>query len=170
MGFLYGLEEGVYGAMYALLLDAEPLGVGCPEYDHLVQAVLSLEFTDVRPNDIEVLKLIASGDDVICAITLVLSNEVGVVDGGEGNQVLHEGVEFLLEIILKDLCTCHCITQIHATDVPTSDHDVTGVHHWEDVTHGDKYLLLPTHSDLHGRALCDRSIEVGLDHAIASPV
>lgn len=71
--------------------------------------------------------LVGSGDDVIGSILLVGSDEVGVVDRRERNEVLHQGSDLSLKIELEDLGSSHSLIERQGGDIPSSENEVVGV-------------------------------------------
>lgn len=148
--------------MHSVRLNTEAFRVGCPQHHHLVKSMFGLEVTNVLTNDVEVLQLVLSGEEVVSSVVLVVGDEVRVDDGGQGYQLLQVGREFDLQVVLEHSSASSSLSQVHAVDVPTTNGDLTGVHHRQDVLHGDEDFFGARHTDLDGGALCDGTIEVGV--------
>lgn len=71
--------------------------------------------------------LVGSGKDVIGSILLVGGDEVGVVNRGKRDEVLHQRSDLSLEIELEDLGSGHGLIERHGRDIPSSKDEVVGV-------------------------------------------
>ena len=161
---LNGLEEVVGGVVDALNQLGVTLGVGSPEDDDLVEAVGSLEVANVLADLLNVLHAgLGAGENVVGTVLLVGGNEVGVVDGGEGNHLGHLLADELLHGGLKDLGAVHGLIEGHAGDIPAADDEVVGVDHGKDVVEGNvNVLALGVDAELDGGTHDDGAIVVGL--------
>lgn len=139
------------------------LGVGGPEDDDRVEPVLGLEGPDVVAELVKVSLLVFAGDDVVGALLLVGVDavafspvsahpsrgckkrgqrvQVGVVDAGKRDHLLHDGGELTLEVPLEDLGPTHGLVEREAGDVPAADDEVRGVDHREHVRDGNVDVL-----------------------------
>mmetsp|Transcript_21361 Transcript_21361/g.43111 ORF Transcript_21361/g.43111 Transcript_21361/m.43111 type:complete len:373 (-) Transcript_21361:610-1728(-) len=88
--------QQVLGRVVDPLLDRrEALGVGGPKEYDLIETVFGFEVAYVLA-DLVHLFLLGTGQDVVGPLALIGGDEIGEVDGGEGNDVLHVGVQLLL--------------------------------------------------------------------------
>lgn len=71
--------------------------------------------------------LVGSRENIIGSILLVGRDEVGVVDRGERDHLLHERSDLSLEVVLEDLGSSHRLIERHGGDVPASEDKVVGV-------------------------------------------
>lgn len=121
---------------------AVTFGVGGPEDDDAIEVVVLLELADIGADVLEVSLLVVAGDQVVGAGLLVGRDEVGVVDGGEGlAEKSHVGGDLALEVIIQDLGAHHGLVEGHTRDVPTSENEIIGVDHGENIGDGDVDLL-----------------------------
>jgi hypothetical protein len=121
---------------------AVTLSVGGPEDDDAVQPVLLLELADIVADVLKVSLLVRTWDQVIRTSFLVGSDEVRVVDGGEGPADLsHERLDLALEIVVEDLGTLHGLVHGGGGDIPTTKNEVVGVNHREDVGNGNMDIV-----------------------------
>jgi hypothetical protein len=118
----------------AVSLTPVALCVGGPEDDDFVEAVGGFEVTDVFAQVLDVFHAgFGAGDDVVGAVFLVGSDEVGVVDAGQRLDGSHLLLDEGLQCRLEDLGTVHGCGKVHATDVPATDGKVVGVNHGDHV-------------------------------------
>jgi hypothetical protein len=80
---------------------------------------------------------LGSGKDVVGTVLLVGSNEIGVVDAGQGNHLGHLLADEGLEGRLEDLGAVHGSSEVQAADVPTANDQVIGVDHGKDLVEGN---------------------------------
>lgn len=145
------------------------LSVGSPQDNDLVKAVVGLEVTNVLSDLLNVsVASLGALKEIVGSVLLVGSNEVRVVDGGEGSQLSHLLPDVGLESRLKDLGAIHGLGQVQRADVPASNDKVVGVDHGQQVVEGDVDLLvgLGVGSELDGRAHDDGAVVVGLLNAL----
>mmetsp|Transcript_4553 Transcript_4553/g.11473 ORF Transcript_4553/g.11473 Transcript_4553/m.11473 type:complete len:494 (+) Transcript_4553:426-1907(+) len=135
LAHLDGAQDGLGGVVHPLLDGREALRVGRPEEDYPIETVVLLKVANVLPDPFH-LFLLRSREDVVGALSLVGGDEVGEVDGGQGLDVLHVGVELFLEVVVEDLGALHGIAEVGAVDVPSSPDDFVGVEEGEHVAHG----------------------------------
>lgn len=171
VGILDSLEQVVGGIVDAIDERRETLGVGGPDNDHLVEVVGGLEVTNIGTDVLDVGLLVRAGDDVVGAVRLVGGDKVGVVDGGEGLEGLHLGLDLALEVVIEDLGAGHGVSEVQARDIPTAEDEVVGVNHGEDVVEGNvDVVALDIDSELQGRSLDDGAKVVGfLDTLLGVP-
>lgn len=138
------------------------LSVGSPEDNDLVEVVLGLEVTNVLADNLNVL-LLGAWKNVVGTVTLVGSNEVWVVNGRKWLVGSHLLANLTLEIWLKDSGAVHGISQVHGRDIPTTENEVIGVNHWEDLMERNVDLLAGSgiSTKLDGGSHDDRAIVVG---------
>lgn len=145
------------------------LGVGSPQDNDLVKTVVGLEVTNVLSDLLNVsVASFGALKEVVGSVLLVGSNEVRVVDGGEGSQLSHLLPDVGLESRLQDLGAIHGLSQVQRADVPASNDKVVGVDHGQQVVERDVDLLvgLGVSSELDSRAHDDGAIVVGLLDAL----
>lgn len=94
-----------------------------------------LDTLDVSPGSLVAL------DDIVCTVFLIGSNEVGVVDTGQGLHLGHLLTNQLLEGWLKNLRPIHGIGKVHTADVPTANDKIIGVDHREHIMERNVDLL-----------------------------
>jgi len=157
-----GLQEVFSGIVDTDSDLAVSFSVTRPHDDDLVKLVGFLELSEVSSDSFEVLLLVFTGDNVISSFFLVGGNEVFVVDGGEGDHILHVWLELDLEIVFQDFSSSHGISQVHLADIPTTDDDVVGVNEGEDLVQGEEDFGVLGVTDLSGRGLGDGAQIVGL--------
>ena len=75
---------------------------------YLVQLLLLLEGADLLPDLLDLLRASAL-DDVVSSSVLVSSNEIWVVDAGQGNMLLHVRHQLPLQLPVQYLFTEACI-------------------------------------------------------------
>ncbi len=127
-------EEVVGGVVDAGDQVGVALGVGSPEYDDTVEAVVLLELADIRADVVQVRLLVVAGNQVVGAGLLVRSNEVGVVDGWEGlAQKCHVGEDLALKVVVEHLSALHGLVHGDTRNVPTTENEVVGVDHGENI-------------------------------------
>jgi hypothetical protein len=85
---------------------------------------------------------LGSGKDVVGTVLLVGSNEIGVVDAGQGNHLGHLLADEGLEGRLEDLGAVHGSSEVQAADVPTANDQVIGVDHGKDLVEGNVNVLM----------------------------
>lgn len=169
---LDGAEEGIGGVVDAGNDVAVTLGVGGPENDDAVQVVVLLELADVGTDVVEMRLLVLSRDEVVSTSLLVGSDEVGVVDGGEGRgEQSHVGLDLALEVVVEDLGALHGLVHRETRDVPTAESEIVGVDHGEDIADGNVNVLAGIVStNAHGGGTEHRPDVVGLlDTILSSP-
>jgi hypothetical protein len=82
---------------------AVTLSVGSPENNNAVKVVLLFEVADVGSDMLEVRLLVGTWNKIVSAGLLVGSDEVGIVNGGEGLLKLrHVRGDLALEVIVQD--------------------------------------------------------------------
>ena len=153
---LDGGHQVLFGVVDASQNVREPLCVGRPQDNNLIDVVLLLEVADISTDLLHHL-LLGTLEGVVGTSLLVRSDEIGEVDGGEGDDILHVRVQFPLEVIFEDTGALHSITQVAVVDVPTTDLEVIGVGHGEKMGEGDVdvlAVLISTNTD--GGGLCQR--------------
>lgn len=158
------LEEVVSGVINALDEVGISLRVCGPHDNDLVQGMLGLEVTNVLADLLHVSGAsLCALNQVVGAILLIGSNEIRVVDGGEGNQLCHLLSHMRLEGRLQNLGSVHGLGQVELADVPAANNKVIGMNHGQDVVERDIDLLvgLGIRPELHGRAHDDGSVVVG---------
>mmetsp|Transcript_46482 Transcript_46482/g.77422 ORF Transcript_46482/g.77422 Transcript_46482/m.77422 type:complete len:266 (+) Transcript_46482:554-1351(+) len=119
---------------------SKALSVGGPEDDDAVDATLDLELTDVAAELVEEL-LLGADEDVVGTVGLVGGDKVLVVDRGHGDDVLEEGLELTLEIIVEDHGTFHGVGEVGAVDVPATKLNVIGLDHGEERLEGNMEVV-----------------------------
>lgn len=93
-------------------------------------------------DDLLHLLLLGALDDIVGAGALVGGDEVRVVDAGEGHHGLHVMPELLLQVDVQHPSPGHGVGQVHAADVPPTEHDVVWV-----------YLQKPNQINYHHQCL-----------------
>ena len=142
VGVLDGVQEVIGGVVDARDDIGVALGVGGPEDDNTVELVVLLELPDIGTNLIKVSLLIFAREQVVGTSFLVGSDEVGVVDGGEGlPEEGHVRSDLALEVVVEDLGAAHGLVHGDAGDIPTAQDEVIGVHHGQKVGDGDMDIL-----------------------------
>eukprot|EP00049_Salpingoeca_infusionum_P018722 m.358508 g.358508 ORF g.358508 m.358508 type:complete len:316 (+) comp18163_c0_seq1:754-1701(+) len=142
--FVRGFDSSnkvVSSVMNTSLNITEALCVCRPHDNDLIHLCGSLEVTDVLAQCFDVCPLVITWQHVVCTLGLVHGNVIRVVDTWVRCHVLEHGVELTLQIILKHLCTLHGITQVHATDIPATKHNVVWMHHRHHRRHWDMHVL-----------------------------
>ena len=66
--------------------------------------------------------LVTLGDKVVSAVLLVARNEIGVVDGRQGLEVLEGGDQLALQIVVQNGGALHGRRDVRVVDVPAADH------------------------------------------------
>jgi len=74
------------------------------------------------------LPFIVPGQEIVSTILLIAGNEVRIVDGFHWPVIFHEGLEFKLQIIVKDFSSFHCRSQILRINVPPRNLKLGGIH------------------------------------------
>jgi len=167
---LDSIEDILSGIVNSWGKHGETLGVSSPEDNNLVETVLFLEFSDILTNMLEMLLLVGSWDDIVSSGLLVSSDEIRVVDGWLRDDILHEWVEFLDEVVLKNLSSSHCFRQVELANVPSGDDDIIWVNKGENVVHREVDFFRSGASNLDCGRLSDRSIVVsGLFSTLGIP-
>ena len=105
---------------------------------------------------------LGTGDHVIGTIFLIRSNEVGIVDARKRNHRGHFFLDLGLESWLENCSTVHCIGQVHAADIPTTNDEVIRVDHGQDIMEWDIDILgrLCIGAELHGRSHDNRAVVI----------
>lgn len=86
------------------------LRVGGPENNDLVQRVGGLEVLDILSNLLNVGSTsLGAGNDIVGSVLLVGSNEIGIVDGWQGDHVGHLLLDLGLESRLQNCSSVHSI-------------------------------------------------------------
>lgn len=171
MAVLDGFEQ-VLGSIVNTRNDVGiSLRVGSPLNDDLVEIVLGLEVTDrfsttsvstgrklflpdVLANLLHVgQRSLAAIDHIIRSVLLVCCNEVGIVDTGQWNNLGHLFLDKGFQGGLQDCGPIHSLGEVHATDVPSTNDEVVGVHHRKHIVKRDVHILtgLGVRTQLHGR-------------------
>lgn len=167
---LDSIEDILSGIVNSWGKHGETLGVSSPEDNNLVETVLFLEFSDILTNMLKMLLLVGSWDDIVSSGLLVSSDEVRVVDGWLRDDFLHEWVELLDEVVLKNLSSSHGFRQVELANVPSGDDDIIWVNKGENVVHGEVDFFRSRTSNLDCGRLSDRSIVVsGLFSTLGIP-
>ena len=78
---------------------AIPLRIRRPNHDNPIQPVLRLEPANIRANALEMDLLIRPLDQIIRALGLVRSDEIGIIDRRERNDVRHVRRDLALAVI-----------------------------------------------------------------------
>lgn len=167
---LDSIEDILSGIVNSWGKHGETLGVSSPEDNNLVETVLFLEFSDILTNMLEMLLLVGSWDDIVSSGLLVSSDEIRVVDGWLRDDFLHEWVELLDEVVLKNLSSSHGFRQVELANVPSGDDDIIWVNKGENVVHREVDFFRSGASNLDCGRLSDRSIVVsGLFSTLGIP-
>jgi hypothetical protein len=186
MAGLDGLQQVVGSVVDTLEKFGEALGVGSPLYDDLVEVVGSLEVTAKAldqdwfqfkvhdsPNVLaDLLNMghgsLATFENVVGAILLVSSDEVGVVDARQRLHGAHLLADKRLQGRREDLGAVHGLREVHAADVPSANNEVVGMDHGQQVMERNVDLLasLAVDTELSGRAHNDGTIVVGATLAL----
>lgn len=181
MTSLDGVQKVVSGVVDARDDVGVTLGIGSPHDDHFVETIFSLEVPVLVSTDrslngaqrnlpnvgLDLLHVspgsLRTLEDVVGTVLLVGSDEVRVVDTGQGLQLGHLLANKLLESRLKDLGTVHGVSKVHAADVPAANDKIIGVDHRQHVIEGNVDLLagLGVGSKLDSRAHDKRTIVIG---------
>lgn len=165
VALLNGLEEVVSSVVDAGNDVGISLSVGSPHDNDLVEAVVRLEVTDILTELLNVgVASLAALEDIVGTVFLVGSNEVRVVDGLEGDHLSHLLLDEGLQSGLKDLSAVHGLSQVHLANVPTTNNEVIGVDHGQNIVEGDVDVGvgLGIRSKLHGRSHNKGAVVVGL--------
>lgn len=165
MALLNGLEKVVGRVVDSGDQVGISLSVGSPHDNNLVEAVVGLEVADILANLLDV----GSGglgplEDIVGAILLVGSDEVGVVDGGKRNHASHLLPDLSLESGLENLGAVHGLSQVKTANVPTANDEVIGMDHRQDVVkrNVDLSVSFGIGTELEGRAHDNRAVVVSL--------
>lgn len=116
--------------------------------------------------------LISTCEDVVGPVGLVGGDEVLVESSGERDDGLELSLELPNEIRLEDSGALARLVQILLRDVPARDHEVHGVHQWNQVLHGLVHIMqLPSlviepKSNVASGALSEGAVEVGVLHSV----
>jgi len=165
VGRLDSLQDVVCGVVDTGNNVAVPLGVRGPEDKDTIQIVVRLELADVCADLIEVDLLVFAGDHVVSSGFLVGCDEVGVVDGWERLAELgHVWRNLTLEVVVQDLSTAHGLVHGNTRDVPSTEDEVIGVDHGEDIRDGEVNVVTSGRVDTnaHSGGTKDRPNVVGL--------
>mmetsp|Transcript_24560 Transcript_24560/g.55438 ORF Transcript_24560/g.55438 Transcript_24560/m.55438 type:complete len:335 (-) Transcript_24560:31-1035(-) len=158
---LNSCKQVLRSVVHACLNLGKSLGVGSPQNNHFVQVVGRLEVTNVLPDLVKLL-LFASFQNIGSSSGLVGSDEVGEIDRRKRSQFLHLVVYLSLQVVIKNLCVLHGVTQRSAADVPSPDDQVIGVHHRQKILERDVHvfsaIIVP---DSDGGGLSKRTEVVG---------
>ena len=113
---------------------------------------------------------LAAFDQIIGTVFLVGGDEIWVVDAGKRDHLSHLLLNLSFEGWFKNCSSVHCLSQIHATNIPTTDDKIIRVNHRQDIMKGDIDIFgrLCVRTQLHGRAHNNRAIVVGSTRAFAS--
>lgn len=162
---LNSLEKVIGSVVDSINEVGEPLSVGGPQNNHLVEVVVGLEVTNVLSDLLDMShRGLGALQDVVSSVLLVSGNEVGVVDGGKRSQPSHLLPDVSLQGRLQDLGTIHGLSQVQRADVPAANDQLVGVDHGQEIVEGNVDLLvgLGIGSKLDGGAHDDGAIVVGL--------
>jgi hypothetical protein len=100
--------------------------------------MLGLEVSDILSNPLQVRSLVLTGDQVIGSIFLVGSDKVRVVDRGQGfTHVFHQGEKLPLQVVVENLSSGHGLVEGHGRDIPTTENEVIGMNHGQDIRKGN---------------------------------
>ena len=135
-------KDIVSGVVHARNDVAVTFGVGSPEDDDTIETVVLLELADISPDVLKMGLLIIARNDVVRTSLLVGSDEVRVVDGWKRLANLsHEGGDLTLEVVVEHLGTLHSLVQGETRDIPTTEDEVIGVDHGENVRNRNVDIL-----------------------------
>lgn len=165
MSLLNGLEEIVSSVIDTRNDVGISLRVGSPHNNDLVQVVLGLEVANILAELLNVaIASLGALENIVGTIFLIGSNEVRIVDGREGDHLVHLFLDKRLQGGLKDLSTVHGLSQVHLADVPAANNKVIWVDHGQDIVEGDVDvgIGLGIRTELHGGSHDDRAVVVGL--------
>ena len=147
----------------------EPLGVGRPQDNDFFDTVVLLEVTDIGTDLLHHL-LLGALEGVVGAGLLVGSDEIGEVDGGERDNLLHVGVQLSLEIVVEDTRALHSVTQVGVVDIPTTDLEGVRIGHGEEVGERNKHILaILVSTNTNSRGLCQGTNIIGGLLAFSGP-
>ena len=142
------------------------LRVRRPEHNHLVQVVLLLETAHIGAHRVQMDLLVVARNHVIRAILLVGSDVIGIVDRGQGLEVLHVRVHDLLEVVVIHTSALHGVAQVHRANVPSTNHQIVGIDEREKILEGNVEIPSGNGTNLHCRALRDRPVVVRVHLAL----
>lgn len=158
--FLYTRLQVLPGIILSLDQITEALSVSGPHHDHLITGVFLFEVSDVFSDLEHMCPFVISWEGVICSVFLVGGDEVGVVDSFEGLHFFHVGAELALEVVVDYLGTGHGVCEVEVGDVPAAEYHCLGINHWHDFIQCEKDFFTAVKSNLRGRCLRDRPIEI----------
>ena len=165
MRSLDSVQEVISGVINARYNVAVTLSVGGPKDDNTVQFIVLFEQADIGTDLFKVCLLIGSWEEVIGTFLLVGRNEIRIVNRRQGfADKGHVGRDLALEVIIEDLGTLHGFVKGKARYIPTTENEVVGVDHGEDITDGDVDILRSgrVSSNLHSGSAENRADVVGL--------
>jgi len=143
----------------------EALGVCGPEDNDAVETVGGLEVANIFAKLLDVgVAGFGAGDQIVGAIFLVGRDEVGIVDRRERVHLSHLLADKLLDPRLENLGAVHGGSDIHLANVPSTNDEVVGVDHGEELVEWDVNFIAigAVVAELDGRAHDYRSVVVGL--------
>lgn len=152
---LNSLQEVISGIVDTNRDLAESFGVCGPHNNNFIELVLGLEGSNVFSDLFEVLLLVVSWKGVISSVLLVGSDEIFVVNSWVRNYIFQVWCELGLEVIFDDLGSSHGVSQVHFTDVPTTNNDIVGVNKGQDLVQSHEDFRVLVVSDLGGGRLGD---------------
>lgn len=161
---LDSVEDVLGGVVDAGNEVAVAFGVGSPEDDDTVEAVVLLKLANVGTDMLKMGLLVGAWDEVVRARLLVRSDEVGVVDGRERFHLSQVGSDLALKIVVENTGSLHRFVQRQARDVPTTKNEVIGVHHGQHIGHWDVNVLASggLSTNANGRSTKEGTNVVGL--------
>lgn len=106
---------------------------------------------------------------VVCSITLIGGNEVGIIDAGKWDHRGHFFLDLHFQRRFKHSCPVHGFRKIQATDVPSTNNKVVWMYHWQNIVERNIHVSfgLRIGTELHGGAHNDGSIVIGIPWALA---
>jgi hypothetical protein len=152
---------------------AVPLGVRSPKDNNSVKTIVILELANIGANVLEMSLFVVSRDEVISASLLVGGDEIRIVDGWERlPEEGHVRSDLPLQVIVENLSTFHGLVHRDTGNVPTTENEIVGMDHGEDVRDGNVNVLSRGRivTDTNSRGPENRTNVVGLlDTLLSAP-
>ena len=142
MGRRDGDKQVVRCVVHSLNKIAVTLRVRGPKHDDAIETIRALEAADIGSEVVEVSLLIVPGNDIVRAGFLIRGDEIGIVDRRKGStEERHVRSDLALEVIIENLGTGHGLVHRRPGDIPSTEDEVVGVDHGQDIGNGDVHVL-----------------------------
>jgi len=142
-------------------------GIGSPNNDDFIEMVTFLEITHVLPDLLDVIPFIVTGDQIIRAVRLIGSNEMRIVNRGQGLVLFEIRRDLALDIPFENLGAFHCSSDIERTDIPSSENEIIGMDHGKDLIQRNiDVISFLIDAEFHGTRLSDAAVIVGLNETV----